>query len=690
VLATAAASYLDALNPEQRRAVEHGVTVDGHVGLPLLVIAGAGSGKTNTLAHRVAHLIVNKADPRRILLMTFSRRAASEMARRVERIARKILGDKAGVMTDALSWAGTFHGIGARLLREYADQIGIDPAFTIHDREDSSDLMNLARHDLGLSKTESRFPTKGTCLTIYSRCVNAEIDLGVALGQFFPWCSGWADQLKELFAAYVEAKQKQNVLDYDDLLLYWAQMMSDDGIARELGDRFDHVLVDEYQDTNRLQSSILLALKPDGRGLTVVGDDAQSIYSFRAATVRNILEFPDQFAPRAGIVTLNRNYRSTQPILSAANGVIGLARERFTKDLWTDRASSAKPRLVAVRDEADQARYIVDRVLASREEGSLLKQQAVLFRTSSHSGPLEIELTRRNIPFVKFGGLKFLDASHVKDMLALLRFAENPRDRVAGFRLLHLLPGVGPASAQRILDRMMEAADPIGALCALAAPARAGEGWNAFVQTMGDLRYSEWPADIERARLWYGPHLHRIHEDADTRSADLVQLEQIASGYPSRERFLTDLTLDPPDATSDQAGVPLLDEDYLILSTIHSAKGQEWKSVYVLNVVDGCMPSDLGAGTSAELEEERRLLYVAMTRAKDDLDLVIPQRFFTHGQRQQGDRHVYASRSRFIPDRLLGLFERTTWPASAPAAPARGSHQGPKIDVGARMRNMWR
>jgi DNA helicase II / ATP-dependent DNA helicase PcrA len=689
VLATAAASYLDALNPEQRRAVEHGVTMDGHIGPPLLVIAGAGSGKTNTLAHRVAHLIVNRADPRRILLMTFSRRAASEMAHRVERIARKVLGDKAGVMTDGLTWAGTFHGIGARLLREYADQIGIDTAFTIHDREDSADLMNLVRHDLGLSKTESRFPTKATCLAIYSRCVNAEADLAAVLGQFFPWCSGWAGELKELFAAYVDAKQKQNVLDYDDLLLYWAQMMSHDDIAREIGGRFDHVLVDEYQDTNRLQSSILLALKPAGRGFTVVGDDAQSIYSFRAATVRNILDFPDQFAPRAEIVTLDRNYRSTQPILSAANGVIDLARERFTKNLWTDRASSVKPRLVAVRDEADQARYIVDRVLAGREEGSQLKQQAVLFRTSSHSGPLEIELTRRNIPFVKFGGLKFLDAAHVKDMLALLRFAENPRDRVAGFRILHLLPGVGPASAQRILDHMAEAADPIGALCALAAPPRAGDGWRGFVQTISDLRYSEWPADLERARLWYEPHLHRIHEDADTRSADLVQLEQIASGYPSRERFLTDLTLNPPDATSDQAGVPLLDEDYLILSTIHSAKGQEWKSVYVLNVVDGCMPSDLGAGTSAELEEERRLLYVAMTRAKDDLHLVIPQRFFTHGQRSQGDRHVYAARSRFIPDRLLGLFERATWPATAAAA-ARSANQAPKIDVGARMRNMWR
>src|SRR5262245_16668660 len=293
--------------------------------------------------------------------MTFSRGAAAEMTRRVERITRRVMGQRADIMTDALTWAGTFHSIGARLLRGYADQIGLDPDFTIHDREDSADLMNLVRHNLGFSKTESRFPTKGTCLAIYSRCVNAEADLAQVIGQFFPWCSGWASELKELFASYVEAKQKQNVLDYDDLLLYWAQMMQETAIADDIGGRFDHVLVDEYQDTNRLQSSILLALKPGGCGLTVVGDDAQSIYSFRAATVRNILEFPDQFSPRADIITLDRNYRSTQPILSAANGVIDLAKERFTKNLWTERTSDAKPRLVAVRDEADQARYIVER-----------------------------------------------------------------------------------------------------------------------------------------------------------------------------------------------------------------------------------------------------------------------------------------------------------------------------------------
>jgi DNA helicase-2/ATP-dependent DNA helicase PcrA len=684
----AAAAYLDSLNPEQRRAVEHGA-VPGPCA-PLLVIAGAGSGKTNTLAHRVAHLIVSGADPRRILLMTFSRRAASEMTKRVEGIARKVMGDSAGVMTDALAWSGTFHGIGARLLREYSDQIGLDPQFTIHDREDSADLMNLVRHEKGFSKTESRFPTKGTCLAIYSRCVNAETETEKVLGASFPWCSGWAAELKELFAAYVEAKQKQNVLDYDDLLLYWAQTMSDPSLAADIGGRFDHVLVDEYQDTNRLQSSILLALKPGGNGLTVVGDDAQSIYSFRAATVRNILDFPTQFLPPASIITLDRNYRSTQTILAAANGVIGLAKERFTKNLWTDRASGTRPQLVTVRDETDQAHCIVERILDNRESGTLLKQQAVLFRTSSHSGPLEVELARRNIPFVKFGGLKFLDAAHIKDMLALLRFVENPRDRVAGFRLMHLIPGVGPASAQRVLDHMAEAADPIAAISGLPPPPRAGDDWTAFVQTVGNLRYSEWPSDLERARLWYEPHLDRIHEDAETRRADLIQLEQIASGYPSRERFLTELTLDPPDATSDQAGVPLLDEDYLILSTIHSAKGQEWKSVFVLSVVDGCMPSDLGTGTTAEIEEERRLLYVAMTRAKDDLHLVVPQRFFTHGQHAKGDRHVYASRTRFIPNRLLGLFEKTTWPLAVAGAAARAASQGPRIDVGARMRGMWR
>ncbi|MGK9262040.1 ATP-dependent helicase [Sinorhizobium meliloti] len=685
----ATAAYLEKLNERQRCAVEYGTGAgeDAQAG-PLLIIAGAGSGKTNTLAHRVAHLIVNGADSRRILLMTFSRRAAAEMSRRVGRICAQVLGPSSATTTDALSWAGTFHGIGARLLRIYAEQIGLNAEFTIHDREDSADLINLTRHELGFSKMESRFPAKGTCLAIYSRAVNAEMPLNEVLRTWYPWVSGWEQQLKELFAGYVEAKQAQNVLDYDDLLLYWAQMVSDPSLADDIGNRFDHVLVDEYQDTNRLQSSVLLALKPGGRGLTVVGDDAQSIYSFRAATVRNILDFPKQFSPPAEIVTLDRNYRSTQPILAAANGVIDLARERFTKNLWTDRESAERPKLLTVRDEADQANCIVEQVLANRESGMLLKQQAVLFRTSSHSGPLEVELTRRNIPFVKFGGLKFLDSAHVKDMLAVLRFAQNPRDRVAGFRLLQMLPGVGPQTAGKILDTIAADPEPLMALGEVPAPPRSGSDWLSLVELLQALRKPAWPMEIEIARIWYEPHLERIHEDAETRRADLVQLEQIAAGYQSRERFLTELTLDPPDATSDQAGVPLLDEDYLILSTIHSAKGQEWRSVFMLNVVDGCIPSDLATGTSHELEEERRLLYVGMTRAKDSLTLMVPQRFFTGGQHAQGDRHVYASRTRFIPATLLQFFESATWPVASPNASERSAKQI-RIDVAARMRTMW-
>ncbi len=467
------APYLEQLNPYQRCAIEHGAGAVAD--RALLVIAGAGSGKTNTLAHRVAHLVVNGADPRRILLLTFSRRAAAEIARRVERIVGAASRSSA-VASAALTWAGTFHGIGARLLRQQAHRIGLDPSFTIHDREDLADLMNLVRHELKLSTTESRFPTKGTCLAIYSRAVNAEEMLEAVLAKTFPWCCVWESELRTLFGAYVEAKQRQHVLDYDDLLLYWAQMMAEPVIATDISGRFDHVLVDEFQDTNRLQASILLALKPDGRGLTVVGDDAQSIYSFRAATVRNILEFPHRFSPPARIVTLAQNYRSTQSILAAANAVIGLAAERFTKDLWSERPVGARPRLVTVAEELAQARYVVERVLEQREAGIPLKRQAVLFRASHHGAALEVELTVRNIPFVKFGGLKFLDTAHVKDVLACLRWAENPRDRVAGFRVLQLLQGVGPASAGRVLDAMGGRASALAEVKPPPSPAAAPSG----------------------------------------------------------------------------------------------------------------------------------------------------------------------------------------------------------------------
>ncbi len=324
--------YLAGLNTAQRLAVEHGTGPSGAAERgPLLVIAGAGSGKTHTLASRVAHLVVNGADPQRILLLTFSCRAAAEMERRAGQLLQRIIGAGARQRPPALRWAGTFHSVGARLLREYATRIGLPESFTILDRSDAEDLLAIARHELGFAGTRSRFPTKATCLAIYSRAINGDAPLATVLERVYPWCAQWAAELASLFAAYVDAKQAQCVLDYDDLLLCWSHMVAEPAFAREIGERFDHVLVDEYQDTNRLQAAILRAMKPDGRGVTVVGDDAQSIYSFRAATVRNILDFPAEFAPPARVVTLDRNYRSTQPILDASNAVIGLAPERFTK-----------------------------------------------------------------------------------------------------------------------------------------------------------------------------------------------------------------------------------------------------------------------------------------------------------------------------------------------------------------------
>ncbi|HEY9238341.1 MAG TPA: ATP-dependent helicase, partial [Burkholderiaceae bacterium] len=513
------------------------------------------------LAHRVAHLIAQGADPQRILLLTFSRRAAQEMARRAGQVAAQVLGLRSEAAL-ALPWAGTFHGVGARLLREYAAQIGLDENFTIHDRGDAEDLMGLVRHELGLSATTKRFPRKGTCVSIYSRTVNTCAPLAEVLAQAFPWCAEWENELKRLFAAYVEAKQQQHVLDYDDLLLYWAGMVAEPALAAHLGARFDHVLVDEYQDTNRLQAAILLALKPDGRGLTVVGDDAQSIYAFRGATVRNILDFPTQFGEPARVVALERNYRSTQPILDVSNAVIAAAAERHAKTLWTDKPSAGRPQLVLVPDEALQAQWVADRVLAHREGGLALKSQAVLFRTSYHSAALELELARRNIPFVKYGGLKFLEASHVKDLLAVLRFAQNPRGRMAGFRVTQLIPGIGPATATRLLDAMDTAADPAAAVQDFVPPTSAQVEWARFADTYAALRAPalEWPADMALALDWYLPHLERLHDDAGVRRGDVEQLARLAAGYASRERFLTELTLDPPEATSDRPGPPLLDQ----------------------------------------------------------------------------------------------------------------------------------
>jgi DNA helicase-2/ATP-dependent DNA helicase PcrA len=689
-------THLERLNEAQRRAVEFGLDGDLRQVPPLLIIAGAGSGKTLTLAHRTAELILRGLDPRRVLLLTFSRRAAMEMRRRAERIVAAVVasahaeGRPTRATATSLQWAGTFHSVANRLLRRYGPALGLPESFSVLDRPDSEDLMDLVRSRMGLAARARRFPRKGTCMSIYSRTVNSEDGLDEVLDTHFPWCAEWEASLRKLFRAYVDEKQKRAIVDYDDLLLYWFHLMQEEDLAAAVGKGFDHVLVDEYQDTNSLQAQVLFPLRPDGTGITVVGDDAQAIYGFRAATVRNILDFPAHFSPPAEVVTLEQNYRATQPLLDAANAVIALAEERYTKDLFSERASDQRARLVAVEDENDQALYIVEQVLARRESGVPLKRQAVLFRTSHHSDLLEVELTRRNIPFVKFGGLKFLEAAHVKDMVALLRWAENPLDSMAAFRTVQLLPGIGPGTAHRIVDQLDAHNGDWESLRDFPVPAAAQQNFPGLVDLMialsGDR--AAWPGDVGRAREWYAPYLAAIYDAAPVRAGDLEQMEQIASQYPSRERFLTEITIDPPEASGDHAGPPHLDEDYLILSTIHSSKGQEWDSIFVLNVVDGCIPSDMSTGTTEEIEEERRLLYVAMTRAENELHLVHPLRFYVTFQRKLGPRHVYAPISRFIPREIRDRFEQLAEGFEHPADEARALGQA-RVDVGKKLRGMW-
>ncbi len=688
----ASAIFGEGLNPAQLQAATFRFR-DGAG--PLLIIAGAGTGKTNTLAHRVAFLLLQRVAPERIALLTFTRRAAAEMLQRADRIAHAALRDASRAAAfhpnaTRMLWSGTFHSIGNRLLREYAHVLSLDPAFSVIDRGDAADLIDLKRHELGFAKLAKRFPRKDTCLAIYSHRVNTRGTLAESLESNYPWCAEWADELTQLFRAYVQAKQAQQLLDYDDLLLYWHVLTQEASVASELGRRFQYVLVDEYQDTNTLQAEILLAMKPDGAGLCVVGDDAQAIYSFRAAAVENILEFPARFTPPAQIITLDRNYRSLQPILDAANALMAEGARQYQKRLHSEQPSAQKPWYVTVQDDRNQSLYVVEQVLEKREQGTPLKQQAVLMRNAHHSDVLEVELVRRNIPYVKYGGLKFLEAAHVKDVLGLLRWIDNPRNRLAGFRTLQLLSGIGPATADRCLSALADAAFALQSLASFRVPAAAEHDWRALVALVNELHEArEWAGQMTRVRQWYEPHLQRLYDAAHVRAGDLEQLELIAIQSPSRERFITELTLDPPQATGDEAGTPLKDEDYLILSTVHSAKGQEWDSVFVLNVNDGSFPNEFSAGKPAQIEEERRLLYVAITRAKRDLHLVAPLRFYVTQQSRWGDKHVYGARSRFLTEPVLAAFESRVWPAEQGQPAATTLSSNVRIDAAARLLDMW-
>jgi DNA helicase-2/ATP-dependent DNA helicase PcrA len=693
----AQALHLETLNAAQRKAVTVGEPLPekGFRSGPLLIIAGAGTGKTSTLAHRVAHLILHGVDPARILLLTFSRRASIEMRRRANEIVKKALedtlGSKANALMQRLGWAGTFHSIGNRLLRHYAPHLGLDPSFTVIDRGDSADLLDTLRQELGFAAKEQRFPRKDTCLAIYSYRVNTRKPLKETLELQYPWCLQWEEDLAKLFRAYVERKQRYGILDYDDLLLYWHILMSEPALAKHVSGHFDHVLVDEYQDTNRLQGEILQNLKPDGAGVTVVGDDAQAIYSFRAATVDNILEFPQRYSPPAEVVPLAQNYRSTQPVLDLANALMADAPRQHRKHLIAVRGGGALPRLVTVDDLATQAEYVCAQVLARRETGIDLRRQAVLFRSSSHSDLLEVELARRRIPFVKYGGLKFLEAAHVKDMIALLRWADNPRNTLAAFRALQLLPGMGPANARRCLDEHAAGGASWAALRAFTAPAAAARDYVKLVDLLTTLAEPgrAWAGQLRLLREWYQPHLERLYEHVHTRIGDLDQLEQLSQNAPSRERFITELTLDPPQVTSDLAGTPLRDEDYLVLSTIHSAKGMEWDTVFLLNVVDGSFPSEFATGRQELIDEERRLLYVALTRARNELQLVSPLKFPITQQQPRGDAHVYGGRSRFMTEKLLKCLEQTAFHGARTPEAALKDAGAPRIDVASRLKDLF-
>src|SRR5687768_10450383 len=581
------------------------------------------------------------------------------MTRRASRIVAEVKKEV------RLPWSGTFHSIANRLIRLNCKKLGLTESFSVLDRGDAADLMDVVRHERGLSKAEKRFPRKDTCLAIYSHRVNTQRPLAETLALMYPWCAEWEVELKNLLGEYVNRKLQNQALDYDDLLLYWHAMMQDDALAAEIGARFDHVLVDEYQDTNVLQAEILQRLKPTGQGLTVVGDDAQAIYSFRAATVENIRGFEKQF--KAGIVALEENYRSTQQILDAANALIG-------KSLYSKKKVGAKPRYVTVADDEGQAGYVVTRVLEARERGVLLRNQAVLFRASHHSDLLELELMRRNIPYVKYGGLKFLEAAHVKDLLAVLRWADNPQNRVAAFRALQILPGVGPAGAERIFTKF----ESTGSL---------KTGSAETDELMAYLANSPWEGQVQRVREWYQPHLERLYDSAQVRAGDLLQLEKIAAQFTERVSFLTEMALDPPSATSDLSGAPYLDEDYLVLSTVHSAKGQEWEAVHILNVADGNFPSEFATGRQDLIEEERRLLYVAMTRAKSELHLIAPLRYYVASQSRMGDKHIYGAKSRFMTQAVLACMEAVAWGETNQPEEILASKT--KVDVAARLRGMW-
>ena len=664
------------LNPQQAAAATHG---DG----PLLIIAGAGSGKTRTLVYRVAHLIEHGVPADRILLLTFTRRAAQEMLSRAERLvgsnSKRVHG-------------GTFHATSHRLLRRYGQAAGLPKDFTIMDQGDAEDLMQLSRAQLGYASKGKRFPKKETLQYVYSRHINTGISVDDILRDSYPQFVDYLEDFGKIYADYTRRKAERNLVDYDDLLLFWAMLLeASPELGQKIAGLYDHILVDEYQDTNVLQARILRGMCKTHSNITVVGDDAQSIYSFRGANFRNILDFPKQFAG-ATVVALEQNYRSTQPILNVTNTLISRASERFTKNLFTQRIGGEQPWLVAARDEQQQTQFVVDRILELHEEGTPLNQIAVLFRAGYMSADLEIELTNRKIPFEKWGGLKFLEAAHVKDVLAFLRILENPRDEVSWYRILLLLPGIGDATARAAIDTMAAAAWESAAFGRYNPPARARAAHAALVELLDALRASpvldraQVAADIARVRLLYDNILRERYDRVEPRLADLDQLQVIASGYPDRAAFLSALALEPPQATQDLPGGTKEDEDALVLSTAHSAKGKEWDAVFVIWAVDGWFPSARCLNSEEETEEERRLMYVALTRARNYLSVTYPLNAYSS---RRGAEYSIDQLCRFIDRGVRDHMQRVSVSTDNTPVPHEEVRKQPVLDLRALLRSRF-
>lgn len=632
---------------------DHQLAVATHGEAPLVVIAGAGTGKTRALTARVACLLDRGIPAERILLLTFTRRAADEMLARAFALAR--------LSGTRRPRGGTFHSMAHRFTAAYAEPLGLTKGFSIIDPAEAADLMDLMRPEHGLVGTETRLPRSATLVEMYSRCVNTGQTLHQLVPVEYPWCEPHVDAIASLFRSFTARKRDAALLDFDDLLLYWRALLSQVDLGPHLAGGFDYVLVDEYQDVNRLQVDIVHRLAPDGRGLTVVGDEAQAIYGFRGADSRHLRELVLGY-PDASVIRLQRNFRSRQAILDVANTL--RPDDGSNLQLYSERTVGSKPRHVRCHDATHEARMIVDSVLEALERGIMLRDQAVLVRASHHGDLVELELAARKVPYRKYGGLRFLEAAHVKDFMSAARLLTNPRDEVAWYRFLRLHDQVGPSRARTLVEAVMRLDEGLGQWpeVVATAPAATRGALSASLGTLAAARSLTKPArQAEEVLGAVRPLIIRRYADAAVRLSDLERLVDATAQVEDFAAWLCQLTLDPPSSSGDLAGPPHLDEDYVTVSTIHSAKGLEWPIVHIPHVIDGMIPIDMSLTTPEGLDEERRLFYVAVTRARDELHLYSPLRM-PHHRWARDDRHSLVPVSRFIDETVAAALDPTEVP----------------------------